>query len=246
MDRMIFIAATAAKNSMSRQDNVTNNLANANTPGFKSQLMAFRSAPLQGPGLPTRAYAAETTTGADFSHGQMVTTGRPLDLAILGDGWLAVQDTKGKEAYTREGSIHMSADGTLVNSNGRVLVGDTGPLVIPADHAVTIGQDGTVTATPLTGQLNNVVQVGKIKLTKPDEKNLLRGDDGLFRQKSGQNAPDDPTVLVTSGMVEGSNVNAVDAMVQMINVARQFEAHMKLISTAEANAKAANQLFSNN
>ena len=246
MDRMIFIAAQAAKNTMARQDNVANNMANVNTPGFRSQLMAFRSAPLQGPGQPTRAYAVESTVGADFSPGAMMATGRPLDVAIQGEGWLAVQGADGKEAYSRDGSLQLSADGTLVNQAGRAVLGDGGPLTVPPDHSVTIAEDGTVSAIPLTGQQTNVLQVGKLKLAKPDAKNMVRGDDGLFRPKNGQPAADDPTVRVASGMVEGSNVNAVDAMVQMINVARQFETHMKLISTAEANARAANQLFTNN
>ncbi|MFN7835960.1 MAG: flagellar basal-body rod protein FlgF [Burkholderiaceae bacterium] len=244
MDRAIYIAANAAKNTMTRQDNVAANLANVNTPGFRAQLMAFRSAPVTGDGLPTRAFAVESTTGADFTAGPLQATGRDMDVAVQGSGWLAVETAPGKEAYTREGSLQLDAAGVLVNQKGRPVLGETGPLTIPPDHRVSIEGDGTVTAIPVNGQLNNAIQIGKLKLVNPDEKTLVRGDDTYFRTQSGLPAPADPQVKIASGMIESSNVNPVEAMVQMISAARQFDMQMKMISTVEANGRSANQLFS--
>ncbi len=247
MDRLIYLSATAARNAELRQENIAHNLANANTNGFRSQLVAFRSAAVQGPGLPVRAYSAESSTGADFSPGVLQATGRETDLAIIGKGWFSVKDAKGNEAYTRDGRLHVDTQGNVVNGRGDAVVGEGGAvLTVPQDNTIEVGIDGTISAVPLNGSRANTITVGRLKLVNPEEKNLLRGDDGLFRQRNNAPAQADPAVQIASGQIETSNVNPVESMVHMISAQRMFDMQLKMISSAEANAKSANPLFSTN
>jgi flagellar basal-body rod protein FlgF len=235
MDRMIYLSMSGAKATMQRQDTLANNLANVSTPGFRAELQAFRAVPVQGSGASTRVYALETTTGYDASAGAITATGRNLDVAVKGASWLTVQALDGTEAYTRGGSLEVSADGTLTTRSGLPLMGDGGPLQVPPNAAVSIGAlraDGKNTA------------IGKIKLVTP-ETPLQRGTDGLFRAAEGELAADDKA-RVQDGALEGSNVSAVESMVAMISAARQFEAQMKMLQTAEADEKAAAQLLTAN
>ena len=238
MDRMIFLSMSGAKATMQRQDTLANNLANVSTPGFRAELQAFRAVPVQGSGASTRVYSLETTTGYDASPGAITATGRNLDVAVKGNSWLTVQALDGTEAYTRGGSLEVSNDGTLTTRGGLPVLGDGGPLQVPANAAVSIGADGTVSAKGADGKSNTI---GKLKLVTP-EAPLKRGEDGLFRGADGNLSADD-TARVQDGALEGSNVSAVEAMVAMISAARQFEAQMKMIQTAEADEKAAAQLL---
>ncbi|HEX4917743.1 MAG TPA: flagellar basal-body rod protein FlgF [Limnobacter sp.] len=242
MDKLIYLAAQAAKGTMSRQENIANNLANVNTPGFRQQLMAFQSAPVSGEGSGSRSFAVETSIGFDTTPGQIQATGRDLDVAIQGQGWFAVTAADGNEAYTRNGSFQIDGQGNLVTQEGYAVVGTGGPINVPPDHRVSVEGNGTVSAIPLNGE-NNVVQLGALKLVNLEEPDIVRGDDGLFRSKTQGEVPADATVRVASGFIEGSNVNAVDMMVQMITAARQYETQMKMISSAEDNGRAANSLF---
>lgn len=176
MDRMIYLSMSGAKASMQRQDTLANNIANVSTPGFRAELQAFRAVPVQGSGASTRVYALETTTGYDASAGAVTQTGRNLDVAVKGNSWLTVQALDGTEAYTRGGSFEVSNDGTLTTRSGLPVLGDGGPLQVPADAAISIGADGTVSAKDATGKSN---VVGKLKLVTP-EATLTRGTDGLF------------------------------------------------------------------
>ena len=242
MDRMIYTAMSGAKSMMQRQDVLANNLANINTPGFRAETVAFRVAPLQGDGLPTRAFSAESTPGADFTPGIITTTGRSLDVAVLGQGWLTVQGNDGTEAYTRNGGLELNDQGLLQTQNGLPALGDGGPITVPPGNAVSIAADGTVTATPLSGS-KTAVSLGRLKLVNPPATDLARGTDGLFRMKNGGQADVDPKVHVASGSIESSNVNAVEAMTGMIALARQFEMQMKLMQTAESNARKGAQIL---
>jgi len=242
MDKLIYLAAQAAKGTMSRQENIANNLANVNTPGFRQQLMAFQSAPVMGEGSGPRSFAVETSIGFDTTPGQIQATGRDLDIAIQGQGWFAVTAADGTEAYTRNGSFQIDGQGNLVTQEGYAVVGTGGPINVPPDHRVSVEGNGTISAIPLNGE-NNVVQLGSLKLVSLEEPNIARGDDGLFRAKTPGEVAADPEVRVASGFIEGSNVNAVDMMVQMITAARQYETQMKMISSAEDNGRAANSLF---
>lgn len=243
MDRMIFTAMTGARQAMGRQDALAQNLANASTTGYRAATYAARSVPVAGGANPTRAFSLETTTGADLAAGPIQRTGRELDVAVDGNAWLAVQGRDGREAYTRAGSLQVDANGVL-NSGGNPVLSDSGPIMIPADTTISVARDGTISAVPNTGSLNAVVQVGRIKLASIEPGQAVRGDDGLFRTKDGNPAPADDRATLTSGALEGSNVNPVESMVGMISAARAFEMQMKMISTAEANARAAAQLLS--
>ena len=238
MDRMIYLSMSGAKATMQRQDTLANNLANVSTPGFRAELQAFRAVPVLGSGASTRVYSLETTTGYDASPGAITATGRNLDVAAKGNSWLTVQALDGTEAYTRGGALEVSADGTLTTRSGLPVMGDGGPLQVPPNAAVSIGADGTVSAKGSDGKNS---AIGKLKLVTP-ETPLTRGDDGLFRGADGDLSADD-TARVQDGALEGSNVSAVESMVAMIAAARQFEAQMKMIQTAEADEKAASQLL---
>ena len=241
MDRMIYLSMSGAKATMQRQDTLANNLANVSTPGFRAELQAFRAVPVEGSGASTRVYALETTTGYDATPGAITSTGRNLDVAAKGNAWLTVQSLDGTEAYTRGGSLELSADGTLTTRSGLPVMGDGGPLQVPPNTAVSIGLDGTVSAKSNDGRSTSV---GKLKLVTP-EAALTRGEDGLFRAADGE-LPADATARVQDGALEGSNVSPVETMVAMISAARQFEAQMKMLQTAEADEKAASQLLSVN
>ncbi|HEY1059125.1 MAG TPA: flagellar basal-body rod protein FlgF [Limnobacter sp.] len=242
MDKLVYLASQAAKGTMARQENIANNLANVNTPGFRQQLMAFQSAPVVGEGSGSRSFAVETSVGFDTTPGQIQSTGRDMDVAIQGKGWFAVTAANGNEAYTRNGSFQVDSGGNLVTQEGYPVIGTSGPINVPPDHRLSFETDGTVSAIPLTGQ-GGVVPLGQLKLVDVEEGQLARGDDGLFRRKDGQDADPDPTVRVAGGFIETSNVNAVDMMVQMITAARQYETQMKMISSAQENDRAANNLF---
>ena len=239
MDRLIYLAMSGAKATMQRQETLANNLANVSTVGFRAELAAFRAVPVEGSGASTRVYSLESTPGYDATPGQVAATGRNLDVAMKGASWLAVQGLDGTEAYTRGGSLDINADGNLVTTSGLTVLGDSGPIQVPPDTQVGIAADGTVSATDTNGRSTSI---GKLKLVTP-EAPLTRGIDGLFRAGDGELSAD-PLARVQDGALEGSNVSAVETMVAMIAAARQFEAQMKSLSTAEGNDKAASQLLS--
>jgi flagellar basal-body rod protein FlgF len=238
MDRLIYLAMSGAKATMQRQDTLANNLANVSTTGFRAELAAFRAVPVEGSGASTRVYALESTPGYDASPGQVAATGRNLDVAMKGSAWLAVQALDGTEAYTRFGSLDLNAEGNLITTSGLTVLGDGGPIQVPPQTEPSIAADGTVSATDARGRST---AIGKLKLVTP-EAPLTRGTDGLFRGADGDLSIDS-TARVQDGALEGSNVSAVETMVQMIAAARQFEAQMKSLSTAEGNDKAATQLL---
>ncbi|MBE7941542.1 MULTISPECIES: flagellar basal-body rod protein FlgF [Ramlibacter] len=240
MDRLIYTAASAARSLMQRQDGIANNLANANTPGFRADQVAFRAVPVRGDGDPTRVVSLEATAGFDESSGALDATGRNLDIAVLGKGYIAIQAPDGSEAYTRAGSLQVNSDGTLVSPGGLAVASEGGTINIPAGSTVSIAKDGTVSAKPSNGPSQ---LVGRIKLVSAEPGALRKGSDGLLRTETGEDLPADPQVQVASGSLEGSNVNVVEAMVGMISAARQFETQMKLLQNAEQNDQRAAQLL---
>ena len=241
MDRLIYTAMTGAKNLMHRQETLANNLANANTNGFRAETVALRAVPARGAEAGTRVFTVETTIGNDFTPGPMLSTGRDLDVALQGAGWLAVQASDGSEAYTRAGNLQVSADGVLQLPNGLSVLGDGGPITLPQNAYITIGADGTISAR-LAGQ-STTNQVGHLKLVNPPPDELTKGLDGLFRLKDGGEADADANVRVASGHLEASNVNVVDAMIGMIAAARQFELQLKMLENAQQNEQKANSLL---
>ncbi len=244
MDRLIYTAMTGASHTLQQQAAVSQNLANTNTPGFRAAINTFRAVPLVGEGLATRTFVVDSTAGADFAQGVMQSTGRALDVAVNGPGWIAVQTADGTEAFTRNGSLQLTPEGVLQTRNGLNVAGDAGPITIPPDTQVTIARDGTISTVPTTNQLAAVSVLGRIKLVNPAENQLVRGDDGLFRSRDGKEADADVNVTVSSGNLESSNVNAVEAMVNMITLARQFDMQMKMLTTADNNARQASQILS--
>jgi flagellar basal-body rod protein FlgF len=244
MDRVIYTALSGAKQIMEQQATASHNLANASTTGFRAQLDAFRAVPILGGGpLPTRAFVADATVGIDFTPGPIQHTGRDLDVAVQGKGWIAVQLEDGSEAYTRNGSLKVNENGVLQTESGLTVMGDGGPITIPPDMSIMVGKDGSISGMTVGFKPGASTPIGRIKLVNPPEENLVRGGDGLFRIKDGSNADADANVVLVGGSLEGSNVNVVDAMVNMIDLARQFEMNMSLLKNAESNETKAAQLF---
>ncbi len=246
MDKMIYIAMTGAKHAMYQQAATAHNLANASTTGFRAELNAFRALPVYGDGMPTRVFVADSTVGADFTPGVLQDTGRDLDVAVEGKGWLAVQMPDGTEAYTRDGSLQMSPNGLLQTRHGLNIMGDAGPIAIPPNVVVSVGKDGTVSTVPTDQTPNTVAVLGRIKLVNPPEGDLVKSGDGLFRLKDGNPAPADVNVKLTSGALEGSNVNVVDSLVSMIDQARAFEMNMRLLRTADEDSQQASRIMNLN
>jgi flagellar basal-body rod protein FlgF len=233
MDRLIYVAMNGAKHAMEKQATVSHNLANASTTGFKAQLDAFRALPAYGPGTNTRTYVMSTEVGTDFGFGSIQTTGRALDIAVNGKGWIAVQGRDGREAYTRDGNLQINPNGVMQTRDGLNLIGEGGPLTIPPNSQVAIAPDGTVSVVAEDSTPNAVNIVGRIKLVNPPEKEIVRGADGLFHQKNGQPAVADATVVLAPASLESSNVSAVESLVSMMTHTRHFETQIKLIQTAE-------------
>ena len=238
MDRLIYTAMSGAKAAFARQEVAANNLANASTPGFRAELQVFRAVPLEG--APARTFTLMEASGPDLAPGPIQRTGRDLDVAVEGPGWLTVE-AEGGEAYTRGGALMLDEGGTLRTASGRAVLSDGGPITIPAGSRLEIARDGTVSATP-SGRNAVPTPVARMKLVNPEAKDLERGADGLFRVRDGT-ANRDESVVLAPGSLEGSNVNPVEAMVSMIALSRQFELQMKLLTTEEGNARESAKLL---
>jgi flagellar basal-body rod protein FlgF len=243
MDRLIYTAMTGARQAFKQQAGVAHNLANASTVGFRAMEHRFRSVPIQGERLPTRAFTIDASVADVFEQGPLMTTGRPLDVAVRGEGWIAVETPDGGEAYTRAGNLQVNANGQLQTAGGLNVLSDGGPIGIPPDNSITISPDGAISVVPLFGTPNNVNDVGRIKLVNPPANELARGDDGLFRLRDGQPAMADENVRLAPETLEGSNVNPVDSMISLISLARQFEMQVKMLQNADANAGRADQVL---
>jgi len=244
MDRIIYTTMTGANAAAQRQAVLSNNLANVSTTGFRAELSTFRSVPLEGQGSSTRVFGLDATSGHLDQPGPAMTTGKSTDLMARGNAWFAVQGLDGLEAYTRNGALEVTAEGQLVTATGLPILTDGGaPVDVPQNARISFGGDGTVVAT-LDGQ--DPINIGRLKMVTPNmEQTIQRGDDGLFRSAQGD-LPADANATMVAGALEGSNVNAVEAMVGMIAASRQFEQQMKLLTTAETNDKTASQLLSMN
>jgi len=244
VDRALYIAMTGAKNNMMAQGIRANNMANLNTAGFKADFEQSRSMGVYyGDGQPTRAYALTETPAADFESGPMMTTGNPLDIAIQGEGFIAVQAPDGGEAYTRAGNLAVDAAGILRTANGLPVIGNAGPIALPPLNKVEVGADGTVSIIGLGQTADTMVETNRIKLVRPDTKNLEKGTDGLFRQRDGLTAVADGTVRVASGVLEASNVNAMSEFTQILSLSRQFDMQLKLMKNVEENSTASARLL---
>ncbi|HEY1590127.1 MAG TPA: flagellar basal-body rod protein FlgF [Rhodanobacter sp.] len=244
MDRLVYVAMSGAKEILNAQAANNANLANASTVGFRADLTAFQTQQVTGAGLPSRAYATDDSVGWDSTQGVLQTTGRPLDVAIQGQGWIAVQASDGTEAYTRAGDLHVDTSGLLMTAAGNPVLGDGGPITVPPETSMTIGADGSVSIVPQGQPATTISVVGRMKLVNPPSSQLTRGADGLFRN----NTPDTPvsadaTVRLAPGALESSNVNIAESMANMIELARSYEVQVKAMKTAEDNAAESSKLL---
>jgi flagellar basal-body rod protein FlgF len=233
VDKMLYVAMTGASQNALAQRAHANNLANISTSGFQRDLEQARSMPVFGDSFPARAYAMTERPATDFSPGAMQETGRDLDIAIGGDGFIAVQAPDGSEAYVRTASLNIDALGVLRAGNGMPVIGNGGPIAVPPEQKVEIGQDGTISIRAMGEGPRVMAEVDRIKLVNPDVKTLNKGLDGMIHTKSGQPADADANVQVVSGFLEASNVNAVEEMTSVLALSRQFELHVKMMTTAK-------------
>jgi flagellar basal-body rod protein FlgF len=232
---------TGASQNAIAQKVHANNLANVSTNGFQRDLEQARSMPVFGDTFASRAYAMTERPATDFTPGAMIQTGRDTDIAVSGsggDGWIAVQTPDGKEAYTRSASLNIDALGVLRTGSGLPVMGNGGPIAVPPDEKIEIGSDGTISVRGMGQTPQALAQVDRIKLVKPDLKNMTKGADGLIHTVDGKPAAVNADVQVTSGFLEASNVNAVEEMTSVLALSKQFELHIKMMSTAKEDDQA--------
>jgi len=243
MDRMLYISMNAAQQTMLSQAANSNNLANVSTTGFRADFEQFRSQPVFGEGLPTRVYSMSERPQTDYQQGSIQSTGRELDISVQGEGFIAVQGKDGREGYTRAGDLQLTASGQLITGAGLSVMGEGGPIAIPPSEKIEIGADGTISIRALGSEANALTILDRIKLVKPELSNVFKDTDGLMRLQDGSNAPLDSTIKVASGTIEGSNVNAVSALVNMIELQRKYEMQVKMMASADDNGAASARLL---
>ena len=243
MDKLLYVAMSGAKETMRAQAANSHNLANSSTTGFKADLSAFQSRAVTGPGYASRVYATDQTVGFDRGQGAIEQTGNPLDIALHGNGYFAVQDVTGNEAYTRAGDLHVDPNGQLLTATGLPVLGDNGPISIPPHSSVAIGGDGTVSIVPLGQTPNTLSNVGRIKLVNPSFDSIQRGADGLYRATNGQPLEADANTTIDSGSLESSNVNLASCMVNMIELSRRYDLQIKALHTEEEDAQSSSKLL---
>ena len=242
MDKMMYVAMSGARQVMLKQASNSHNLANLNTNGFKADIDNFKAMPVYGPGLPGRVYGENHRSGVDHSPGQLISTGVPLDVAVDGDGFIAVQDVDGTEAYTRNGSMRVTEQGLLVTSSGDPVLGEGGPITLSAYDDILIGRDGTITIRPMGQGGGELAVLDRIKLVNPARSDIERNERGLFTTEN-EEEPADADVKLATESLETSNVNSVAALVTMIELSRQYETQVKMMSTAKENDVSAAQLL---
>ena len=243
MDRLVYVAMAGAKETLRAQAANNHNLANASTTGFRADLSAFQTQDVVGSGFPSRAYATSVGAGWDSASGALEATGGDLDVAIKGQGWLAVQGTDGTEGYTRAGNLRVDPSGMLTTASGLPVLGDSGPVSVPPHASITIGGDGSLSVVPLGQEAKTVTTVGRLKLVNPPAESLTRGPDGLFRLAAGGEAPSDASVHLVSGALESSNVNIAVTMTTMIELSRNYDLQVKAMHTAEEDSAASAKLL---
>jgi len=244
VDRAIYTSMTGAKHNTIAQTVHANNLANVSTDGFRRDYVAARSMGVYfGDGYPTRAHALAERPATDFSIGTMRETGRDLDVAVRGKGWIAVRAADGSEAYTRAGNLQLTPTGQLLTGSGLPVLGNGGPIALPEASKIEIGSDGTITVRALGQGSEALVQVDRIRLVNPSDQQMEKREDGLVYFREGARAPLDANVRVASGFLEGSNVNAVEALTEMLSLARQYEMQVKLMKTVDENTESAARLL---
>jgi flagellar basal-body rod protein FlgF len=230
---MLYVAMSGAKETLMSQANNSHNLANVNTPGFMEDLNQFRSMPVFGPGYPTRVYSMDERPDINFQKGPLQTTGNPFDVAVKGNGFLAVQALDGTEAYTRRGDLKVDANGIVTNGAGLPVIGNNGPIALPPHDMIEIAADGTITILPEGATPEALAIVDRLKLVNPPLQDLVKGEDGLMRLKDGSEEPAEAGTELVAGALESSNVSVADALVNMIELSRKFEFQVKMMKSAQ-------------
>lgn len=243
MDKGLYISMTGAREALLSQDTHANNLANVSTTGFKSDYQQYRSMQVFGNHFPSRVYAQTERPGTNLQSGTYVTTGRNLDVAVQGQGWISVIDAEGKEAYTRAGDLERNLSGTLVTGTGLAVKGNNGPITMPEYENLEIGVDGNISVRALGEGPLGLVQVDRIKLVNPDPKQMEKGKDGLFRMRDGSTPQPDANVKLASGMLETSNVNPVGELAAVISSSRLMELNVKMLATYKEDDQAAERIM---
>ncbi len=243
MDKLIYVAMSGATETLNAQAANSYNLANAGTTGFKADLTAFQTRAVTGPGYASRAYATDGSVGWDTTNGVQVTTGNPLDVAVQGSGFIAVQDSSGSEAYTRAGDLHIDPSGLLMTATGHQVIGEDGPITVPPAASTTIGADGSISIVPMGQTPLSIAKIGQIKLVNPPAGSLQKGLDGLYRMSDGTTAPADASSTLASGVLESSNVDLPSCLVNMIELSRRFELQIKSLHTAEDDSSSSSKLL---
>jgi flagellar basal-body rod protein FlgF len=232
MDRLVHTSLSALRGAMARQATTANNLANANTVGFRAEMANVSSLWTRGGGgLNARVLASEEVLAADMKPGQLSETGRDLDIAMNGDALLAVQASDGSEAYTRRGDLQVSDTGLLTTGDGVPVLGEGGPITLPPADSMRIDKDGAVWIVPQGGDPNQPIPVERLKLASATGSEIVKGLDGLFRVKGNGVLPSDPEASLTPKALEGSNVETTRALVDMIEASRGWDVQMKLITS---------------
>jgi flagellar basal-body rod protein FlgF len=243
MDRLLYTTLAAMRGSMARQTATANNIANANTPGFRADLAERQSLWMRGPGVDSRVTSSDEVLAADMRAGTVMATGRPLDIALGGDALLVVQTQSGDEGYTRRGDLQLSDSGLLTTGDGHPVIGTGGPVTLPPADRIAIDAEGRITIVPAGGDPGQPQEVARLRLVSAQGSDAVKGLDGLFRVRGGGALPDDPDARVTSGHLEGSNVSATAALVDMIEASRSWDTQLKLISDARDNDAASADLM---
>jgi len=244
MDKALSSAMTGAKHNRMAQAVNANNLANANTTGFKEDLAVARTSIVPAAiAHDSRAYAVTQTPATDFTAGPLMQTGRDLDIAIDGDAWLAVLDEGGQEVYTRSASLMVDANGQLLTDKGQQVVGNGGPIAVPPYESILIGVDGSITVRGMGQGPEVLVTLDRLKLVTPEEGTLIKNANGDITLREGEVANVDAGARVVSGFLEGSNVDTIKAMVEMLSLSRQYEAQVKVMQTVGESVDASSRLM---
>lgn len=232
MEPILYNATGGGKANFNKQALIANNLANANTPGFKADLYQAQTMYMNDSN--GQSFNVQAPNGLDLSPGELITTGRDLDVAVDGNGWIAMKDTHGREVYSRAGSMRVNVNGQLITASGKAVLGDGGPISIPPAKSIEIGSDGTISIVPMDGDANSLAVLDRIKLVTLDKNNVVKNDEGMIQLKQGAKPPvADASIKLVNGALEGSNVKAVDQMVQMIGAGREFDAQMKILTSVD-------------
>nr|WP_281392655.1 flagellar basal body rod protein FlgF [Sphingomonas abaci] len=232
---MVYTAATGLRAHMAAQAAIANNMANGSTTGFRADRVVFDRIELKGgpAQIAARMPTAEEVTDADRTAGAIQQTGRPLDVAVSGDAWIAVQAADGQEAYTRRGDLEIAPSGVLQTGDGHIVMGQSGPITLPPASSVSIGADGSITIVPQGADATQTQIVDKLKLASAKGTDTVKGLDNLLYVRGGGTLPEDLDARVQGGALEGSNVNMTQALVDMIENQRSYEVTANLMKSAK-------------